>query len=180
MKKMFMVFFAGIVFASCNNDSATSTEVKNDSSVSTTNSSPSPNYAYTIDHPDNWETGSSENTAVALNALKSFENGDVAKSMEYFGDSVHLLFDRMDVTVAKDSLQSMFKSMRASFKNIDIKMEDWESVISKDNNEEYVTLWYKQINEDMNGKKDSVDLINDLKLKNGKIIQLSEYTRKLH
>jgi hypothetical protein len=63
---------------------------------------------------------------------------------------------------------------------MDIKMEDWESVISKDKNEEYVTLWYKQINEDMNGKKDSFDLVNDLKLKNGKIIQLSEYTRKLH
>ena len=177
---MFMVFFAGIVFVSCNNDGTTSTEVKNDSTVSTSNESASPNYPYTIDHPDNWETGSRENTAVALNALKAFENGDVEKSMEYFGDSVHLLFDGMDMTVGKDSMQSMFKSMRSSLKNMNIKMLDWESVISKDKNEEYVTLWYKQINEDMNGKKDSFDLVNDLKLKNGKIIQLSEYTRKLH
>ena len=84
MKKMFMVFFAGIVFVSCSNDGTTSTEVKNDSTVSTSNESASPNYPYTIDHPDNWETGSRENTAVALNALKAFENGDVEKSMEYF------------------------------------------------------------------------------------------------
>ncbi len=34
-------------------------------------------------------------------------------------------------------------------------MEDWESVISKDKKEEWVTLWYSQKWEDMKGKTDS-------------------------
>ncbi|MDQ6889125.1 MAG: hypothetical protein M3Z56_02435 [Bacteroidota bacterium] len=59
-------------------------------------------------------------------------------------------------------------------------MQDWESVISKDKSEEWVTIWYRQKWEDMNGRKDSTDVVNDLKLKNGKIMRLDEYTRKLH
>ena len=59
-------------------------------------------------------------------------------------------------------------------------MQDWESVISKDKNEEYVTIWYRQYGENEDGKKDSIDVINDLKMKNGKIIGLDEYRRKLY
>ena len=59
-------------------------------------------------------------------------------------------------------------------------MGDWESVISKDKKEEWVTLWYSQTWEDMNGKTDSLAVIDDLRLKDGKIIRLDEYTRKLH
>jgi hypothetical protein len=59
-------------------------------------------------------------------------------------------------------------------------MYDWESVISKDKSEEWVTLWYSQKWETPKGAKDSTDVIDDLQLKNGKIIRLSEYTRKTH
>ncbi|MEO6905894.1 MAG: hypothetical protein ABI148_06005, partial [Ginsengibacter sp.] len=65
-------------------------------------------------------------------------------------------------------------------KNWKIKMQDWESVISNDKKDEYVTLWYRQYSENMKGVKDSTDIINDLKMKDGKIIGLDEYTRKLH
>ena len=50
-------------------------------------------------------------------------------------------------------------------KSIDVKMSDWESVISKDKKEEWVTLWYRQKWEDMKGKKDSADIIDDLRIK---------------
>lgn len=63
---------------------------------------------------------------------------------------------------------------------MEVKMDDWESVISKNKKEEWVTLWYRQKWEDMNGRKDSADIIDDLKLKDGKIVRLDEYTRKLH
>jgi hypothetical protein len=59
-------------------------------------------------------------------------------------------------------------------------MDDWESVISKDKKDEWVTLWYRQKWEDNKGKSDSSDIVNDLKMKDGKIIRLDEYTRKLH
>jgi hypothetical protein len=74
----------------------------------------------------------------------------------------------------------MFTKSRNAMKNILIKMYDWESVVSKDKSEEYVTIWYKQIWEDMKGNKDSASLVNDIKMKNGKITELDEYTRRYH
>ena len=49
---------------------------------------------------------------------------------------------------------------------MDVKMNDWESVVSKDKKEEWLT--------------DSADFIDDLQPKDSKIIRLSEYTRTIH
>ncbi len=138
------------------------------------------NYPYTIELPDNWEMGSNENTMAALSALKAYEIGNIDESIKYFGDSVQVQFDGLDKTMSNDSLKAMFASSRSGMKNIELKMDDWESVISKDKTKEWVTLWYRQKWEDMKGKVDSSDIVNDLQLKNGKIVRLDEYTRKLH
>ena len=179
MKKIFIIFLGAVSFAACNNKSSTTPEATTDS-TSTMSSSEKVDYPYTIDHPDNWNIGSSANTVTALTALKAFEEGDVEKSVAQFGDSVHLQFDALDTTLSNDSLKAMFTSLRNGYKSINVKMSDWESVVSKDGKEEWVTMWYKQIWEDNKGKKDSADYIDDMKFKNGKIIRLDEYTRKLH
>jgi len=44
-------------------------------------------------------------------------------------------------------------------------MHDWESVISKDKKEQYVSLWYTQVMEDNKGKTDSLAIMDDVKLK---------------
>ena len=183
MKKLALFFFAGIAFSSCNDQGAKTKEVVKDSTSVTTTTTPAPaamNYPYTIKQPDNWESGSPENTMVALSALKDFENGKVAESMTYFGDSVHLQFDGLDKTMPSDSLKALFTTFRNEMKSMEIRMDDWESVISKDKKEEWVTLWYRQKWENIKGKKDSADFVDDLKIRDGKIIRLDEYTRKLH
>ncbi len=179
MKKLILFFLTTIVIYSCNDQGASSKEAEKDS-TSVEPIAAKMNYPYTIDQPDNWEMGSPDNTMVALSALKAFENGNVAEAMKYFGDSIHLQFDGFDKTLAADSAKAMFTSMRNDYKSMDVKMNDWESVISKDKKEEWVTIWYRQKWEDAKGKKDSADFIDDLKLKDGKIIRLDEYTRKLH
>ena len=179
MKKIFVIFLGAIAFAACNSKSSTASESTTDS-TGTASPTEKVDYPYTIDHPDNWNIGSSANTLTALTALKAFEDGDVEKSVGQFGDSVHLQFDALDTTLSNDGLKAMFTSLRNGYKSINVKMSDWESVVSKDGKEEWVTMWYKQIWEDNKGKKDSADYINDIRLKNGKIIRLDEYTRKLH
>jgi len=175
MKKMTLVLIATIAFISCNNGGTETKEPAKDSTAAS-----HPNYPYTIKQPDNWQTGSSENTMVALGALRAYEDGNVAESMKYFGDSVHLQFDAMDTTLSNDSMKTMFTKERSELKNMNVKMDDWESVISNDKKEEWVTLWYRQSWEDMKGKKDSADIVDDMNIKNGKIVRLDEYTRKLH
>ena len=56
-------------------------------------------------------------------------------------------------------------------------MEDFESVKFKDEKEEWVSLWYKEIWEDQKGKKDSVQTMDDLRIENGKIALLNQKVR---
>lgn len=178
LKQLILVLTAGVLFTSCNNADSPSVDSPNEP-VAKTESSQQMNYPYTIDHPDNWVPGSQQNTLAALNALKAWENKNMDESLKYFADSVHVQFDGIDKMVSNDSLRAMITSP-PSVTNQSIKMQDWESVISKDKTVEYVTLWYREYMENDKGQKDSIDVINDLKMKDGKIIGLDQYTRKLH
>ncbi len=82
-----------IAFASCQNQATKTKEPVKDSTATATVAM---NYPYTIEHSDYWEMGSTENTLVALNALKAFENGNIPEIMKYFDDSIHLQFDGLD------------------------------------------------------------------------------------
>lgn len=185
MKKLFFII-APLCLLACN-DSSTDTKsmpadsTSNNAATSgTTSTSTSTDYPYKIDHPDYWDINTNTNTMSALTALKSWENREMAKSVSYFADTVKLEFDGPTMTVTRDSLQKIFNADTSSFKSVQIVMEDWESVISKDKTMEWVTLWYKQVIEDKKGKIDSMRIVNDLQFdKNGKIKRLAEYKRKL-
>lgn len=148
--------------------------------MDTSDSSAKMDYPYKIEKPDNWEIGSSENTMVALQALKAWEDGNVDQTLKFFGDSIHLKFDGLDKKISNDSLKIFFTENRNKFKSIKERVEDWESVISKDKSEEWVTLWYTDIPETQAGVLDSIDIVNDFKLKDGRIIRIDQYTRKLN
>ncbi len=145
-----------------------------------TTSASTENYPYTIEHPDNWEVGSTANTMIALKSLKAWEEGKMDESLSYFGDSIRVQFDGLDKKMPNDSLKAMFTTSWNNYKTVNVKMYDFESVTSKDKSEEWVTLWYTQSWETKAGVKDSISTINDLQFKDGKIIRLSEHTRKLH
>lgn len=178
MKKLTFIFLTALA-CSCDNMQTPPKEPTKDTAAAAATSTPA-NYAYTIEHPDNWEVGSAANTAIALSALKAFEDGKIDECLTYFGDSVRVQFDGLDKKMSRDSLKVLFTNSRNNYKTIKVKMYDWESVIAKDKSEEWVTLWYSQTWETTKGVKDSADVINDLMLKNGKIVRLSEYTRRTH
>jgi hypothetical protein len=56
-------------------------------------------------------------------------------------------------------------------------MHDWESVVSKTDKDQWVTIWYKQTFIDLKGKTDSMEVINDFQMKDGRIATLNEYVR---
>ena len=175
MKKVIFLLMVIFAVASCNDNATTTKTDSKDSTMATTDSM---NYPYTIKDPDTWETGDRQHTLNVLRSLKAYENGNIDECAKYFGDSVRLRFDELDVKVSNDSLKKMFKQQRAMNKSLKIDMGDWESVKSKVKNEEYVSLWYKEIWEDNNGKKDSVSVMDDLKIEKGKIVELDQKTRK--
>ena len=173
MKKVITFCVLLYVGVSCNNPSDKSTSATDSVSMEKLV------YAYTIKNPDNWEIGSSKNTALVLSSLKAFENNKLDESLANFADSVVWREQNMDGKFSKDSMKAMLTAAWKQMKSIKIEMRDFESVISKDKKDEWVTLWYNQTTTDMNGKTDSVAVVDDLKIASGKIVELNGYTRSL-
>ena len=170
MKKILSILLPMGMLIACNQ----ATEKKEEK----TEPAAKPNYAYTIEKPDNWEIGSTKNTEIALASLKAFENNKLDESLQGFADTVRWRADLMDGKFTKDSMKAMFANAWSQMASMKIELKDFESVISKDKKDEYVTLWYVQTTTDKKGKTDSIAVINDLKMSNGKIVALDEATRR--
>jgi hypothetical protein len=174
MKRILLAFTTMLLLASCANDAKTDVpEVK-----AATDTKPATAYAYTIDHPDYWEINTNTaNTELVLKAVKAYETGDTTG--DYVADSLEIKDNNVNEKgLSKDILPMVIKG-RSMMSKYTIKMQDWESVVSKDGKEEWVTLWYKAYYTTLDNKSDSVDLVNDFKMKGGKISAIHTYSQKL-
>ncbi|MBL0884210.1 MAG: hypothetical protein IBJ16_12855 [Chitinophagaceae bacterium] len=165
MRKLFTVALMATIIFSCKN-----AEEKKEVATDVT-------YPYSLEKPDNWDIGSKENTLLVMNAFKAFEDNKVEDCLSYFADTVKWRADYMDQTFVKDSLRTAITNLRNSMQAIQVKMADFESVISKDKKDEWVTLWYTEIVTDKTGKKDSLAMVSDIKVSKGKIVELNESIR---
>ena len=175
MKKVLLIACTAILSFGCNDKSGSATTSVSDSTKISETMSGDLVYPYTLDEPyKDWQPGNKQHAVTAMNSLKGFETGDMNACMAGFGDSVEIRFDYFQQKFSNDSLRAFFTTERAKYSDIKVKMGDWESVISSDKKSEYVTMWYKQIMTDKNGKTDSLAVINDFKIVNGKIVELDE------
>ena len=176
-----LILLAGIVFFmySCNSNTDKSASTTSDTTkmadTKMAASTDNIDYAYTLDHPYNeWQTGDPHHAANVMKALKAYETNNIPECVSYFGDSVNLRFDGFQAKMPHDSIAGFLTMGRGQYTNLTVHLDDWESVISKDKKEEWVTLWYKEIYTDKKGKVDSISVVNDAKMKNGKIVVLDE------
>ncbi|HEY6955620.1 MAG TPA: hypothetical protein VI385_10280 [Flavisolibacter sp.] len=178
MKRVFLFSGIAAVLLSCNSsDTKTADETKmGETKVAAMSTN---DLAFPLKDWGDWQPGSMDNLKVGLQSLKDFQMGNVDACMNAFGDSVELRFDGMIGKYSKDSATKFFKNLRASMKNIDINMDDYETVKSKDGKEEWVSMWYKQKTTDDKGKLDSIVCMDDMKFSNGKIVLLDEKLRRL-
>lgn len=169
MKKTYLLFAGVLLFAAC----------KPNPSTETAASASTPDYPYKIKKPDNWLIDTSHtNTMVALNALKSYETSDTVLMKKCFADSLTFNYDGGNFKGSIGQLIQMVGSMAATMKNIKLDIHDWVAVVGKDSpKEEWVTIWYTQHWTDEKGKADSIEYINDMLLKGGKITKFDEYSR---
>ena len=171
MKKVLFVSGLAMLAISCNNKTESKTDDSNMAS-----SSEKIDYAYLPRNhqPDNWDRGDQKNVALVLNSLKAWADGNIDESVKNFADTVTLQWDGFDSKVSKDTLRQWFKHDYS----VQIKMDDYETVTSKDKKDNWVSLWYTEIHTDKTGKVDSVFNMDDLKIDNGKIVLLDQKTRK--
>lgn len=172
MKQIIAIICLAVAVASCNNGATTTSGTD-----STGATKPAADVAlpFKLDKPyRNWNIGSTENVAAVMTALKAFNDKDFAALGTGIGDSIELRFDYYTAKLSRDSAVKFFAAERAKYGDIAISMYDYVSVISADKTEEYVTLWYKQTWTDAKGVADSLSIVNDCKMKNGKMIELDE------
>jgi hypothetical protein len=176
---MLLLASMAVVITSCSNQPAASTATATPA-ADTSTVTEKIDYAYTPSNhaPDNWDRGDQKNVALVLKSLKAFADGKVDESLQSFADSVYWVSDEGEGKYSKDQIKKMFTDGWSKMSSIKIMMEDYESVVSKDKKDNFVSLWYKQITTTKSGKIDSVYHMDDLKIDNGKIVLLDEKTRK--
>jgi len=182
MKKLLFISSIALLAISCNNNDTKDAKTGDTTKMADTKMADAkiPEMPFPLSHPyANWQTGDPQHAVTVMKGLKAFETGDINACMEAFGDSVRIGFDYYQAKLSKDSLKATLKMQRAMYGSIKVKMDDWESVISADKKIEWVTLWYKEYNTDKKGNVDSLDVIDDAKIKNGKIVVLDEKIQHL-
>ena len=171
MKQFFVLSFLVFVMAACNN----AAENKTTADGSETKDASEVTLPFPLEQPyRNWQIGGTENVVAAMNSLKAFVDSDAKALAASLGDSIDIQLDYYHEKLSRDSAVSMFMAHRQTYNTITITMYDYESVVSADKKDEWVTIWYKQAWTDNKGKADSMNVIDDCKMQNGKMVQLDE------
>ena len=173
MKQFMVIGCLAFTLASCNN----ADNNKKDAGAMEATAAPAAEVKlpFPLQEPyKNWQMGSTENVVAAMNSLRTFVDKDFTALAGTLADSIDIRLDYYQAKLSRDSALSMFKTERAKYSEIVITMSDYESVISADKKDEWVTIWYKQTWKDDKGVADSMAVIDDVKLKDGKMIVLDE------
>lgn len=175
MKKVFLYASCLLLVIGCNNSGEKAASASGDSTQMADSKTEAIVYPYTLDKPyKDWQPGSQQNAVMVLKMIKAWETKNLTECASYFGDTLDISTDYYHQILPKDSILGMLESSWANYASVNVKMQDWESVISKDKKDEWVTIWYKQSWVDKKGKADSMSVINDAKIVNGKITVFDE------
>lgn len=171
MKQILAFFCLAFALISCNNAEQKTVEpATTDAAAAADVTLP-----YILSAPyKEWAIGSKENVAAAMAGLKAFVDKDFTALAASIGDSIMLDFDNYQAKLSRDSAMKFFADARNMYNDLVITMYDYVSVISADKKTEWVTLWYKQSWKDAKGVADSVNVVNDIRMENGKMVQLDE------
>lgn len=169
-----MILFAGVLLiaVACNNPAPVEKKAPEKAAINPAD------YPYTLKEAyKNWQTGDQANAIMVLKMVKAWENKNIDECASYFGDTVMMNFDYFQDKMPDDSILSFLRSSLANVSSIQVEMQDWESVVSADGKDEWVTMWYKQTVVDNEGNSESLNVVNDAKIENGKIVVFNEYVQ---
>jgi hypothetical protein len=125
----------------------------------------------------NWQPGDEKNAVIVLNSLKKYVDGDIKGCVAAFADTAEFVADKFRFRGSRDSLETVIAAMRGASAAISKNFDTWITVYYPDLDDTWVTLWYTEKMTDKKGKMDSIYYVDDVLLKNGKIILYDEKQR---
>jgi hypothetical protein len=176
MKKLSAIFLIPIFLIACSGGSTNSTATAAKDSVTAAPSVPLP---YTAVYSSTFVPGKPVDVATVLNNYKAWQDNDMAALRATIGDSAMMIFSNgMGFNTTGDSAVKIAKKYRDSLSKVDLTFYAWTSNHSVDKNEDWVNVWYKEVDTYKTGKVDSADYEDDNRLKDGKIVWTSTHVQK--
>ena len=178
MKRFLLFIFCAGLLAACGNDAKKESE-KQPGELSTRSEGKKLDLPYTLESIPDWEKGDDNNVPIAMNFLRSYEVKDFASLRTFLADTVSFTYDNGFFRGSREQMAKFLKNFRDNRSEVKIEMNDYETVKSKSKGQEYVSLWYKEYVTDLQGKKDSAFVMDDYRIKNGKVESVDTKFRHL-
>src|ERR1700759_2196020 len=176
MKKLSAIFLIPIFMIACTGSSTDSTATAAKDSVTSAPGVPLP---YTAVYSSTFVPGKPSDVLAVLNNYKAWQDNDMAGLRATTGDSVTIIFSSgMVMSLTGDSAVKEAKKFRDSLSKVDLTFYAWTSNHSVDKNEEWVNVWYKEVDTYKTGKVDSANYEDDNRVKDGKIVWTSSHAQK--
>jgi hypothetical protein len=176
MRKFLVIFLLPLCFAACTGNSSESAAATTNKDSVTAPSAPLP---YTATYSSDFLPGKATDVAVVLDNYKAWETNDMKAMRATYGDSVEIIFPSGTIiSGTADSLIKLAAKYRDSLSKVELTLYAWTSNHSVDKNEDWVNVWYKEVDTYKTGKIDSVSYEDANRLKDGKIVWVSSHEQK--
>jgi len=175
MRKVLVPFLIILCFAACTSSTpSTPAAAGNDSAAAATVTLP-----YVAVYSSNFVPGKQSDVLTVLNSYKAWETGDMKALKATFADTTSMNFPNGSVVKATaDSMTNLAAKYRDSLSKVVLTFDAWTSNHSVDKNQEWVNVWYKEVDFHKSGKVDSAYYEDDNLLKDGKIVWVSSHQQK--
>lgn len=177
MKKI-LISFAAISLFACNSEQA-GTESAAETSES---GAPIDLHGYTLSYSSSFTMGDNKLAGDILRAWRSWDSGDLSGLKGMFADSV-VFYAADGSVVGGNSVDSYFATMQAyrdMFSSIKSEIHSVLPVKSIDHDQDWVSVWAREVRTTKDGKTDTVNLQETWGFnKDGKIEVVYQYTAQV-
>lgn len=174
MKQVLFIVIVSVLYAEC-----TSTTTSNETASSAAVSSPESGISlpYAANYSSKFIPGKDSHVLAVLNWYKAWETGDMDAFAKSVADSITIYFSDGGVfRNTRDSARYYASKYRDSLANIKYEFHAWLASHSVDKDEDWVNVWYKEIDTYKNGKVDSAEYEEANMIdKNGKVSLVYSY-----
>jgi hypothetical protein len=176
MRKLLYALIIPLGFIGCKDSSSNSTAspAAGNDSVAATITMP-----YVAEYSSNFVPGKQADVLTVLNNYKAWETNDMKLLRATTWDSITVNFpDGSRMSGASDSLVKIAASFRDSLSKVAFTFYAWTPVHSVDKNEDWVLVWYKEVDYYKSGKVDSTSYEDDNLMRDGKIRLTDSHSQK--
>jgi len=178
MKRILFFVFIIFIYIACNSGPAA--EATSDTSKAAAPAAAAVTMPYTAEYATLTDDVSDANLLVVLNSYKTWETGDMAGVRSTLADSVNYhSWSGWEFNGTGDSLLKYWTLTRDSLSSVNIKMTAWRKQHSVEKNEDWVSVWYDEVDKYKMGKVDSASYQDDNLVVNGKIKVFSQHKQYL-